>query len=426
MNGYSYNGGYDGGSMDQGNQNGGSNMMMMGQENMGGNIGGGQSLDEIVNQNAKVMRRQSMPHQYGGAQNHVDTDMRRVSMMDYGQASPVGPMGNFQYDPNAGMDQGGMMSGKATPAHNQHQQDSHSRRQSHTELALDTAFGNSQQGYNGMMPPNSAYQSPAHPQSGFDMNMDNRYLDSGMNMQMDYNVDQHLGNDQSNDMPQMNMYNHPQFNQNMVSSPMAQSGTPQSAQGPSQDPGGGSNMGMQYGSHRSGSGSTVRQMSRSQSLHLQDTPGTQLETHSSSVTTMSQQPASRSQPQQQDYPNSGFQGQPQNPQPGSAQDRGMHTGTQNSSHQYDGVNGPTPVNAPSYNPNNQGFEWDAGEGGWPSTMVGKPHMQTSFKNAYSSTGFDMLGVLVRYDPALAALRLWLTQIRCVLRHDQTPKSTSAL
>jgi hypothetical protein len=28
-------------------------------------------------------------------------------------------------------------------------------------------------------------------------------------------------------------------------------------------------------------------------------------------------------------------------------------------------------------------------------MTGKPHMHSQYKNAYSSTGFDMLGVLVR-------------------------------
>ena len=52
------------------------------------------------------------------------------------------------------------------------------------------------------------------------------------------------------------------------------------------------------------------------------------------------------------------------------------------------------VDPSKYNPNNQGFDWEEGEGGWPSTMVNRPHMQSSYKNAYSSTGFDMLGVLV--------------------------------
>jgi hypothetical protein len=38
--------------------------------------------------------------------------------------------------------------------------------------------------------------------------------------------------------------------------------------------------------------------------------------------------------------------------------------------------------------------WQVPSGGFPSTMHQNPHMKTQFKNAYSSTGFDMLGVLV--------------------------------
>jgi hypothetical protein len=43
---------------------------------------------------------------------------------------------------------------------------------------------------------------------------------------------------------------------------------------------------------------------------------------------------------------------------------------------------------------NNKIPWSAPAGGFPSTMHQNPHMKTQFKNAYSSTGFDMLGVLV--------------------------------
>ena len=82
MNGYSYSGGYDGGGMDQGHQGGDVDMMVMGQDGMGGGMAGGQSLDDIVNQNAKAIRRQSMPHTFGGSPNHMDPGMRRISMME--------------------------------------------------------------------------------------------------------------------------------------------------------------------------------------------------------------------------------------------------------------------------------------------------------------------------------------------------------
>jgi len=39
--------------------------------------------------------------------------------------------------------------------------------------------------------------------------------------------------------------------------------------------------------------------------------------------------------------------------------------------------------------------WSKPAGGFPSTMHHNPHMKTQFKNAYSATGFDMLGVLMR-------------------------------
>ena len=388
MNGYSYSSGYNGSGMEQGDQSGGDEMMMMGQDGMASGMVGGQSLNDIVNQNAKASRRQSMPHQFGGSQTSMDPGMRRISMMDYSSSSPVRPMGNFQYDPNANMNQGNFVPGNATPGQNQQQQQrSHSRRQSQSELALNTTFPNPSQNYNPMMHPQSAYQSPAPPQSGFEMTMDSPYMDPGIGMQMDYKVDQNLGGATAAEMPQMNLYSQPQFNQSMTGSPMnagGSQGLPHSAQGPSQDPGGGGGMGTQYSGHTNSSQSTVRNPSRSHSLHI---PSMSSPVHSGGATPMSQ-PASA---EPQNHSNTGFQGQPQNPPAGSRQDRGIG----NSSQVYDGVNGPVPVNTVNYNPNTRNFPWEASEGGWPSTMVGRPHTQTSYKNAYSSTGFDMLGVLVR-------------------------------
>ena len=355
-------------------------------------MAGGQSLDEIVSQNAKAMRRQSMPHQFSGNPNNMDSDMRRISMMEYGSGSPAGPLGNFQYDPNTGMNQNSMMPGNRTPTQhqNQHQhshQQSHDRRQSQGDLALNTSFVNTSQSYNPMMPQNPSYSSPAHPQSGFEMTMDSPYIDSGMNMQMDYNVDQNLANQSGSDMHKMNLYGQQQFNQQMMNSPIPHSGsqgTPLSAQGPSHEQAGGSSMSTPFGGHANSSAGTVRHSSRRQSLQLPNMPSP---AHSGGVTPLSQ-PPSATVPEQG---NVGFRGQPQHPQPGSQQDRGMGRTSQG----YDGVNGPLPVNTANYNPNSQGFNWDTPDGGWPSTMVGKPHMQTTYKNAYSSTGFDMLGVLVR-------------------------------
>src|ERR1700761_4618124 len=115
MNGYAYNGGYGGGAMEQGEPSSGDDMMMMGsQDGMTGMVGG-QSLDDIVNANAKAMRRQSMPNPYADAANNMGADIRRMSMMEYAGASGAGPLASFKFDPNAGMTQGGMMPGPVTP-----------------------------------------------------------------------------------------------------------------------------------------------------------------------------------------------------------------------------------------------------------------------------------------------------------------------
>lgn len=207
-------------------------------------------------------------------------------------------------------------------------------------------------------------------------------------MQMDYNVEQSLGGTPSGDMSHINTYSQPQFHHSMMNSPLPQGGsqgTPQSVHNPSQASGAVSGVNTEYSGH-SNSTENTRHVSRRHSLQIPDSVSSQQ--HSSGGVTPINQSGSVSSHHQR---HSGFQGQPQNPQPGSQHDRGMG----NSSQAYDGVNGPVPVDPANYNPNNQGFSWEAGKGGWPSTLINRPHMQTSYKNAYSSTGFDMLAVLVR-------------------------------
>ena len=51
------------------------------------------------------------------------------------------------------------------------------------------------------------------------------------------------------------------------------------------------------------------------------------------------------------------------------------------------------------------FPWQTPVGGFPSTMHSNPHINTQFKNAYSSTGFDMLGVLVRRRADMCVLQV---------------------
>ncbi|KAI5361324.1 Putative PAS domain, Zinc finger, GATA-type, Zinc finger, NHR/GATA-type, PAS domain superfamily [Septoria linicola] len=423
MNGYGhYNGAYDG-CMDH-NDDGTTSMMQMmsgadGMAGMAGGMVGGQSLDDIVNQNAKMIRRQSMPvgQNYGASPHHMNPDMRRISMMDYGSGSPAGSMNSFQYDPNAAMEQSGYASGGVTPAVNSQQppKTHHDRRPSAGDLSLDTSFQNNAQHYTSMMAPNSAMAtSPAHPSTSMDMSgiQTSPYIDAGMGMTMDdYGVDASgLNSAMSQDAMQMNLYNQPQFNTSTFSSPMhpsQQQGalTPHSGRLSNHDQGGGTSQHSQFVGVSNSRPSNVRQVSRTQSLQVPDhltSPAHITSPHGASPHGASplgvQSSNHNSRPQLQTQHSNmsqqsagGFPRQPQHPVPGSREDRGMGR----SRSQFDGMNGPVPIKNQNFNPNNQNFPWELPEGGWPSTMAGKPHIESVYKNAYSSTGFDMLGVLMR-------------------------------
>lgn len=385
MNGYSYDNGFGGtgGLVDQNEEGDGSGMMMMG-GSLSGDMGG-QSLDEIVSQNAKMIRRQSMPQGFGAnaAQNLDPESMRRISMLEYGNASPS-VMHNFQYDPNAG----GM-----TPSSHRRAQSANMRENG--DLSLNTTFGNNAQ-YNAMMAQNSPYAgTPNHPSSGLDMGMKNNFLDNSVGMNMDYTVDSgNVPGGMSANAMQMNLYGQPQFNQATMNSPMhpaGSQGTPQNGGMSSHGDSGGSSIHSQYGNQSGNAATAMRQYARSQGLQagnmhspahgaspMMTTPNSQMQQTQNSGSTPS---------------GGGFSRQPQHPQPGSRQDRGIGNLPPGD---YDGVNGPVPINLVNYNPNSQKFPWEEPPGGWPSTIIGRPHTnpQSQYKNAYSTSGFDMLGVLV--------------------------------
>ncbi|KAK3069611.1 hypothetical protein LTR53_011917 [Teratosphaeriaceae sp. CCFEE 6253] len=423
MNGYNYNGGYDPAAMGQAEQYAEPDTMMMGQGGAGHGLVGGQSLDDIMIHNASAIRRQSMPQQYGGGDQAQapQHDMRRVSMMDYSGAPPAGTMNHYGYDQNASLDQNGMMSAPS-PAHAAqihprrrttwaenlpHGTEgtyeagsisasgaghaSLSRQGSGDDMNLTTNYGHPHQGYNQLMANSSSYATqPAHTHHAVDMAVNSPYIDPNMGIPMDYGVPHHPNGPLGGDAMNAHMYSQPPFSNSVSSSPLhqiQQHGPPSMPRPPMQDPGGNSSMAQQFGKRTSQSGSsTARVLSRSHSMHTNDMPSP------APSGTPTSQPVSNAQAPPVSHANNGFPGQPQHPQPGSAEDRGMGGSKKQ---KYDGLNGPYPVDPANYNPNNQGLPWEPSEGGWPSTMVGKPHMQSSYKNAYSSTGFDMLGVLMR-------------------------------
>lgn len=305
----------------------------------------GHSLDDIVSQNAKLMRRQSMPQGFHPGQQQqqqqlpqtqpMDTDdPRRMSMMEFTGTSPTGPLESYQFSlPNSDM-----VDATAFMAANQVNPAMPSRQSSTGggDLAIDNGFA-STSSFMPMMPPTSSYQSPANLSNNIDMDLNSPYINTPMHMSS-------LGyNSPSIDRPAP-MYSHSSYH-GMMTSPMHTS-VPSHLYHQSSDPGGNPNPPKRpslENSHSRSSNSQPMQNTHQQSR--QPTPQRQ----------NSHQPQNSRSPQNQRQ-HSGFKAQPQNPQPGSRQDVGMDRGRNTESKA-----GRTP-DPSNYNPNNQGFNWPTPEG----------------------------------------------------------------
>lgn len=336
----------------------GDNMMgVMGQDEMGPNMMVGHSLDDIVNQNSKAMRRQSVPvHYTSGRQSDLETDMRRVSMMEFSGAAP-GQLDQFQFDPaTAAPNMDSLMSvGDGFARRNSGYQQR--RRPSAGDLSLDTRLHNAQQQYDNMAPPGS-YASPLAPTTGLDMGMTSPYVSAGLSMSMDMQ-DPSLSMMNAGDGTPMQMYSQAQFASPLMGSPIGPDFT--DPMHPIPDAG-----------ENAGPGSM--------DLNIASEATPELHRHDS----QEQHSAPQSAPQ------SAHSSRPQNGNMSQAQS--VPSPSHNGNTPY-GSERPQPI--PNVTPMGQQLPWTTPPGGFPSTMSKRPHMETQFKNVYSSTGFDMLGVLMR-------------------------------
>jgi hypothetical protein len=198
---------------------------------------GAQSLDEIVNQNEKELRRRSMPLPYGGNPGDLDSPMRRVSMMDmsnmsnmmeFGGSGQTGSLDSFQFDPATASDldnmsvQGQVGNGSS----------SQNRRPSNADLSINTQFPthSPHAQYGSMEGPGSVYPSPLPVSSALDMDMQSPYITSGLSTGLPMSMDMNL----SPGMFDPNQYH----GSPMMTSPVHQS-FPGSGMGTAQDSGGG-------------------------------------------------------------------------------------------------------------------------------------------------------------------------------------------
>ncbi|KAH7095021.1 white collar [Paraphoma chrysanthemicola] len=326
-------------------------------ENMGNGINNSaMTLDDIVSQNDKMesVRRRSMPvypNQRAQQIQMGSPDNRRLSMLNFGDPNGVE---DFQFDMQAAGMEDMMRNNPSFPRSTREMQ---AERNGAADLAINTQFQGQNSPYSTMAAPGSAFASPMHPNASLDMDMSP--YPNGMNMSMD--MDDSLNMMQSD----MNLFPNNQFNSQMLDSPVNQEFI-----GPMPAP--------------------------TQEANLPALQNQELFKQPS----MSNTPEARS----------GVSGMPSRT---SSQDQSsMRSNSRPLSEQHSSsrsTNLPTQMSLASLKaqqpiqqetgldlPKDQMNQIDDFKLPWnPPTMHANPHMKTQFKNAYSSTGFDMLGVLMR-------------------------------
>lgn len=200
----------------------------------------GQTLDEIIHQNSKEMQRRQSFHQSQTFPHNrllMDRDPRRTSsMMEFGGLGNNSELEGFQFDPSTVQQNLGM---QRAPNNHQRRPDAQSnrRRDPPENLALNTQFHNMGQAYTPMT------EASPFPQSGFNqsdplsgLDMSTTYMNNDMLMGMDFATSA-LNRESSGDMNTMNVF--PQNHMSShISTPPIQSAMPHTMRSSIQDPGG--------------------------------------------------------------------------------------------------------------------------------------------------------------------------------------------
>ncbi|KAF2760706.1 hypothetical protein EJ05DRAFT_473331 [Pseudovirgaria hyperparasitica] len=319
-----------------------------------------QNLNDIVENNSNNIRRRSMPVHYASNQARMnDPAMRRISMMDYNTSSPTSLEG-FQFDPQLPLDE--MMRNTSFPETSTNPQ---LRRQTSTNALVNgPTFSGQGSPYTSMAMGGSTYASPIHANTNLDMEIANTFGPTSLSMAMDM-TDPSLNNLMNGDANSM-MFGTDQFGSPVLNSPMAPDFSSLQAN-PQQRP--------------PPSVPTLR----SQPSQDGKSPYPKSEAQSSATPDFR---ASRLGSQEQSTRHNSTQGSLSASNQGSSSNVPQVAQFRNdtsSTHQNNTATSQI-IKVP----------WTAPEGGYPSTMGNaRPHMESQYKNAYSSTGFDMLGVLMR-------------------------------
>ena len=310
---------------------------------------GGQTLDEIISQNNKEIQRRRSYHQsqsYGPNRSGPMADPRRSSMMEF-ISVPPNDLDDFQFDPppaHAGspLVRGGGIAQRRLDSQRQR------RRESAENIAMNTHYQNLGQNFP-PIPQSSPYQQPLNPSGSLTLDVDGTFLPSNLSMGMDFSTG-NLEQDAGGDVTPVNMFSQGSFQPNMTSSPIHQNFS-NALPVPAQDPGGG-NMG-----------------GREEQAMMDKLPNMQMSDRVQNLqTTRAPQPSMpMSNPS-----TAGVQlhAMPDYDLPSEPQRRASLVGVPDSSRMTFSTSDSLP-------------------GTVPQTTI------PQYRNAYSSSGFDMLGVLMR-------------------------------
>ena len=196
-------------------------MSMMGSGGMGDTgMTGGQTLDEMITLNNKeIQRRRSYQQQYGLPRSNpeIDIDPRRTSMLEFGSPSS-NELEGFQFDPspvalNQSLPHGGIAQRRLDSQHVR-------RRESENGLVLNTQFQDLGTGFTAMTD-SPVYQQPLHPADSLDLDVANSYAPQDMGIDMGYSSAR-LEPDSNGDVMHMNLYSQPSFASPLTESPIRQ------------------------------------------------------------------------------------------------------------------------------------------------------------------------------------------------------------
>ena len=313
---------------------------------------GGQTIDDIINMNNKEHQRRRSIHQsqqYGP--NRGDVDPRRSSMMEFGSGI-AGDLAGFQFDPSPTQHHPDMQRAVNTAQQRIDSQRAR-RRDGADDLVLNTNFQNMGPGYSPAVT-SSPYQHSLQHTGSLPLDLSGDYMSSNLLMGMDYPTNT-LNHENNGDITPMNMYSSNSFAPHLDTSSMPQN-VNNSLRGHAQDPGGGLNG------------------TRGEQDVMEKMPDLRMSEPMQNLPSGLSQQSLTQQPVQ-------FHNVPSAP-PATALAGLPDLGTSDSN-QPTAIGNVATANGASTAPGNE------------SQNVAQPPVLPQYRNAYSSSGFDMLGVLMR-------------------------------